>query len=104
MRDNLAPRDEVLEKMLFNYLDRPSKGINFEKNQDIDVHVEASGENSVRAIKLFQEANLHPAMMENIRLCGYDQPTPIQAYSIPCLLAGHDLLAGAQTGKEMTSL
>lgn len=39
-------------------------------------------------------------MLENIRLCGYNVPTPIQAYSIPAVLTGHDLIAVAQTGKN----
>jgi len=30
---------------------------------------------------------------------GYENPTPIQAAAIPKALAGHDLLAAAQTGK-----
>jgi len=47
----------------------------------------------------FDDAGLHPIMRENIRLCRYDVPTPIQAYSIPAVLTGHDLIAIAQTGK-----
>lgn len=42
-------------------------------------------------------------MRENIRLCRYDVPTPIQAYSIPAVLTGHDLIAIAQTGKYNTA-
>ena len=38
-------------------------------------------------------------MRENIRLCRYDVPTPIQAYAIPAVLTHHDLIAIAQTGK-----
>lgn len=93
----LAPRDEVLEKMLFHH-ERPAKGINFGKYDDIQVHLEVTSDNSFEPIKTFAQANLHPAMRDNIRLCDYQEPTPVQAYSIPCLLAGHDLLAGAQTG------
>jgi ATP-dependent RNA helicase DDX3X len=37
-------------------------------------------------------------MRQNIRLCGYEFPTPIQAYAIPAVLTGHDLIAIAQTG------
>ena len=46
----------------------------------------------------FEEAGLHPVMVENIKLCGYKIPTPIQAYSIPAILTGKDLIAVAQTG------
>lgn len=42
-------------------------------------------------------------MRENIRLCRYNIPTPIQAYSIPAVLTGHDLIAIAQTGKYTTT-
>jgi ATP-dependent RNA helicase DDX3X len=38
-------------------------------------------------------------MLENIRLCNYEVPTPIQAYAIPAVLTGHDLIAIAQTGE-----
>lgn len=41
-------------------------------------------------------------MRENIRLCRYNVPTPIQAYAIPAVLTGHDLIAIAQTGKQRT--
>jgi ATP-dependent RNA helicase DDX3X len=47
----------------------------------------------------FEEAGLHPVMVENIKLCGYKIPTPIQAYAIPAVLTGHDLIAVAQTGR-----
>lgn len=48
----------------------------------------------------FDDAGLHPIMRENIRLCRYDVPTPIQAYAIPAVLTHHDLIAIAQTGKQ----
>lgn len=98
--EGLAPRDEILEKMLFSVEERPSKGINFDKYGDISVDLHCAEEKApFQPIKKFEDAKLHPAMHENIRLSGYQEPTPIQAYSIPCLLQGHDLLAGAQTGK-----
>lgn len=34
---------------------------------------------------------------------GYENPTPIQAAAIPKALAGHDLLAAAQTGTGKTA-
>lgn len=42
-------------------------------------------------------------MRENIRLCNYQVPTSIQAYSIPAIQTHHDLIAIAQTG-ELISL
>lgn len=37
-------------------------------------------------------------MVQNIELCGYSVPTPIQAYTIPAVLKGRDVIATAQTG------
>lgn len=37
-------------------------------------------------------------MLENVRLCGYEQPTAVQSYAIPAVLANLDLIAVAQTG------
>ncbi len=46
----------------------------------------------------FDDAGIHPIVRENISLCGYEFPTPIQAYAIPAVLTSHDLIAIAQTG------
>ncbi|HEX5804776.1 MAG TPA: DEAD/DEAH box helicase [Macromonas sp.] len=51
----------------------------------------------------FEELNLAPAILEAVREQGYENPTPIQAEAIPAVLAGHDLLAGAQTGTGKTA-
>jgi ATP-dependent RNA helicase RhlE len=51
----------------------------------------------------FEELNLAPALMQAVRELGYDTPTPIQAQAIPAVLAGQDLLAGAQTGTGKTA-
>jgi ATP-dependent RNA helicase RhlE len=51
----------------------------------------------------FDELNLAPALLKAVREQGYDTPTPIQAQAIPAVLAGHDLLAGAQTGTGKTA-
>lgn len=51
----------------------------------------------------WDEAGLHPIMMENIRLCQFDRPTPVQSYGIPAVLNNRDLIGIAQTGKPFTA-
>ena len=51
----------------------------------------------------FNELALAPAIIKVIDEVGYESPTPIQAQSIPPLLAGRDLLGQAQTGTGKTA-
>ncbi|WP_156802185.1 DEAD/DEAH box helicase [Leeia oryzae] len=51
----------------------------------------------------FTELALSEEIMRAITDQGYDAPTPIQAAAIPVVLAGHDLLAAAQTGTGKTA-
>ena len=51
----------------------------------------------------FEELNLAPAILKAVLEQGYTTPTPIQAQAIPAVLAGQDLLAGAQTGTGKTA-
>ena len=48
----------------------------------------------------FEDAGLHPVMLENIQLCGYEVPTPIQAYVLPSVFKNIDIIGIAQTGEE----
>jgi len=51
----------------------------------------------------FEELKLAPAILMAVQEQGYTSPTPIQSQAIPLVLAGHDLLAGAQTGTGKTA-
>lgn len=51
----------------------------------------------------FESLNLHPAVLKAIEEAGYTQPTPIQTQAIPVAIAGHDLMASAQTGTGKTA-
>jgi ATP-dependent RNA helicase RhlE len=51
----------------------------------------------------FDTLGLSPALLRALSDKGYTQPTPVQLEAIPLVLAGHDLLAGAQTGTGKTA-
>ncbi|WP_420468282.1 DEAD/DEAH box helicase [Panacagrimonas sp.] len=51
----------------------------------------------------FSELGLVPELLRALEAEGYTLPTPIQAQSIPLVIAGHDLLAAAQTGTGKTA-
>ncbi|GGC82058.1 DEAD/DEAH box helicase [Marinobacter halophilus] len=51
----------------------------------------------------FAELGLAPAVLEAVVAVGYETPSPIQAQSIPALLAGNNLLGVAQTGTGKTA-
>ncbi|WP_442777304.1 DEAD/DEAH box helicase [Sphaerotilus montanus] len=51
----------------------------------------------------FDDLGLAQPILRAIREQGYEIPTPIQAQAIPAVLAGGDLLAGAQTGTGKTA-
>jgi ATP-dependent RNA helicase DeaD len=51
----------------------------------------------------FTELGLPPALLEALSAVGYETPSPIQAQTIPPLLAGRDVLGQAQTGTGKTA-
>ena len=50
----------------------------------------------------FHDLGLNEAVLKALRDVGYEAPTPIQAATIPALLAGSDVLGQAQTGTGKT--
>ena len=51
----------------------------------------------------FSELGLAPELLRAVSEKGYASPTPIQSQAIPAILAGRDVLAGAQTGTGKTA-
>ncbi|MBL4661280.1 MAG: DEAD/DEAH box helicase [Alcanivoracaceae bacterium] len=51
----------------------------------------------------FDELGLAPAVLQSVKDSGYEQPSPIQAESIPAILSGRDVLGQAQTGTGKTA-
>ncbi len=51
----------------------------------------------------FTDLGLKPELARAVAEKGYVTPTPIQREAIPAVLAGRDVLAGAQTGTGKTA-
>ena len=51
----------------------------------------------------FDALGLAPELLQAVAEQGYTEPTPVQREAIPIVLAGRDLLAGAQTGTGKTA-
>ena len=51
----------------------------------------------------FDSLGLTPELLRAVAAEGYTEPTPVQAEAIPLVLAGRDVLAGAQTGTGKTA-
>lgn len=51
----------------------------------------------------FSQLGLAPELLRAVADQSYTDPTPVQSQSIPLVLAGRDLLAGAQTGTGKTA-
>lgn len=77
-----------------------SPGINFDNYENIEVSVRP---NNVKPVDTFEEMALPRSVTDNIRLCNYTKPTPVQKHGIPIVVAGNDLMACAQTGSGKTA-
>jgi ATP-dependent RNA helicase RhlE len=51
----------------------------------------------------FTQFNLDPRLLLGVRALGFEQPTPIQAATIPAVLQGRDILGSAETGTGKTA-
>ncbi|RDW67672.1 hypothetical protein BP6252_09068 [Coleophoma cylindrospora] len=98
---DIGPKFDQLEKQLFGDVNRVRTGINFANISEIEVIQE--GTVRIDPVRLFDDAGLHPAMLENVKLAGYTQCTPVQAYTLPAILKGYDIVACAQTGSGKTA-
>lgn len=75
-------------------LKKPEKAIH-----DVAVSADAESGN----IGSFSDFNFAPPLERAIAAAGYENPTPVQAATIPIALAGRDLIGTAQTGTGKTA-
>ncbi|KAJ6443969.1 meiotically up-regulated protein [Purpureocillium lavendulum] len=100
---DVGPKFPELELELFGdpALRHERVGLDFSKINEIEVQQE--GPVKIDPIRTFKDAGLHPLMIENVVLAGYDNPTPIQKFTIPAMLQGYDVIGVAQTGSGKTA-
>ncbi|KAL6820348.1 P-loop containing nucleoside triphosphate hydrolase protein [Trichoderma sp. SZMC 28015] len=102
---DVGPAFEELEVELFGSAEDRNKhiggGLDFSAIESIDVVQE--GPERIEYIKAFADAGIHPVMMKNVELSGYQVPTPIQKFTIPAILQGYDVIGVAQTGSGKTA-
>ncbi|KAI4275520.1 MAG: hypothetical protein LQ337_003163 [Flavoplaca oasis] len=98
---DVGPEDKDLEKMLFQAEDKMEVGDQLKKLTDITVNIES--EISINPVVSFEDAGLHPTVLDNVKRCGFVIPTPIQAYCLPAVLKGRDVIGIAQTGSGKTA-
>jgi ATP-dependent RNA helicase DDX3X len=109
MRTGLPERDDLFwrreEQLLFR-TEHVSKGINFDKYDDIKVD-RRGGHGDEAICESFEEIctkfKLGKELVDNIRRCGYDKPTPVQKHSSPAALMKSDVMVSAQTGSGKTA-
>jgi len=84
-------------------------GLNFGAYEAVPVDVSGNKSNLIPICKTFEElytkfAQIIPqALVDNVRKCEYQTPTPVQKYAIPVGLAGRDIMCCAQTGSGKTA-
>ncbi|KAK5106511.1 hypothetical protein LTS08_000630 [Lithohypha guttulata] len=94
----LGPVMADLELQLFGGTEmRLKKGVRWDLQQKIQAIVESV--HKISPVMSLEDAGIHPAMLENCKKLGYNDTTPIQAYTIPAVLLGHDVIGIAQTAK-----
>ena len=95
------------ELLLFGKETRQT-GIDFDLYDKVPCKISGPRSEHIPAIGTFEslyaqfQQFIPAALMENIRRCGYQRPTPVQKFSIPAVLVGRELLGSAQTGSGKT--
>ena len=54
-------------------------------------------------LEKFKELNINDVIIQALNEMGFEEPTPIQAESIPVALSGNDMIGQAQTGTGKTA-
>ncbi|WQF83221.1 Putative ATP-dependent RNA helicase DEAD-box, Helicase superfamily 1/2, ATP-binding protein [Colletotrichum destructivum] len=102
---DVGPKFPELELALFGNPDtrHDHSGLDFSVQVISSVDVSQDGPTRIEPVHSYKDAGLHPVMLENVELAGYEAPTPIQKYTLPAIHQGLDVVAVAQTGSGKTA-
>ena len=64
--------------------------------------IQVRGKNVPKPIKAWSQAGLNTKIMNVLKKCNYEKPTPIQAQAIPTVMSGRDMIGIAKTGSGKT--
>ena len=64
--------------------------------------IQVRGKNVPKPIKAWSQAGLNAKIMNVLKKCNYEKPTPIQAQAIPTVMSGRDMIGIAKTGSGKT--
>lgn len=65
-------------------------------------NVKIKGKGCPKPVKKWAQCGLPLRVLDVIKKCGYEKPTPIQAQAIPAIMSGRDLIGIAKTGSGKT--
>ena len=64
--------------------------------------IKVKGKNCPKPVKTWAQCGLSAKVLDVIKKCDFEKPTPIQAQAIPAVMSGRDLIGIARTGSGKT--
>ncbi|XP_057308530.1 probable ATP-dependent RNA helicase DDX46 [Hydractinia symbiolongicarpus] len=64
--------------------------------------IQVRGKHVPKPIKTWAQCGLSTKVMNVLKRCGYEKPTPIQAQAVPAIMSGRDMIGIAKTGSGKT--
>jgi ATP-dependent RNA helicase DeaD len=110
-----APEPEIIEVVEVIEVEEPVQFIDSsagadddELSDDVQEEIPAAVAEAPRSARnddtlTFSDLGLSDAILKSVKDVGYEEPTPIQAITIPAMLRGGDIIAQAQTGSGKTA-
>ena len=65
-------------------------------------NIKIKGKNCPNPVKTWAQCGLPVKVLDMMKKCGYEKPTPIQSQAIPAVMSGRDLIGIAKTGSGKT--